>query len=694
MSELSLDPDDVLSMKLSIEPTSATVSSLNELAGLSEEVIQTLQHVSSGYRETAKQASDFRSILQEINADKYASSAITEMPQTELLNKLTDRDAAIGLAQAGYSLDIRDIDSSPLFAGNVSNLGIENVLKDMIAKENGDLADQLSVTVSAAGKDIRDAIEGLSKPDNPRIFDNVDPNSSIVDAIGELLAQSEESWQALFPELSDIREATEKTAEKVESEPFDERGFAERLLSIGGRKTGNELFDNVMGKADKAITFSQNASDIISDHDDTGDSTLSKIGLISAGSRLRGFAGQGGVGSTVGNLSKGIAGVASKAAIPLAVASAAWAGINKGAEEYREIGQSGRDEGLLGAEAFTQGLANKSTDFIRGLNPFSSSSASDFANYRTMALNSGYNITTSDDAYQTFTQGMSSMKDMGIDPRNIIALFGKAIDEDPEFDVDDALKELADNAKDASMSIQEMAQKSKEYQQYLEETLGLSGEEAIGLSQEVTNQLWGEGGIFSKGEMFGTLSEQEQQGMLRNMTSTEGAFHAVNVLKETSPDEYQELEAVHGGDFVGLMKDYVSDASAEDISSLLVNTVAYSPIQLTGNDTIDQYNAARITGVSPGRVSDDMLEGIRQVQSGDLGIGMSNLTPGEQRSIVTVEVRMGEGLVGQISSAEEAWNMFDDYQKTSQSGNLSTYSAYTSGQSKFAYSPVYAAGGK
>lgn len=668
MGELSKDVDDVLAMKLSIEPTGATSSSLNELLGLSEQVLSTISQTASSYAETAKQASSFRDILSQIDADKHAGDANLELSKaTQRAGAETpgsQRELAFDRAGVDNSLDRRGLPNDTKTVNAVTGVGFENALAETLERENGKLVDQLSGVAARLGEDIKQATSSPQQKVRSRILDNVD--YGIVERINDVVGKFNKDTNARLDkqnELSDdIAHHTRKTAAEKS------RRTAENLRALGGRRTGRDFFDVIMGYSDKLDALGEIAPEVI----EGAGSSISRIpGLVMAGSKLKGAAGEGAIGAKVAKTAKGAGALASRVAVPLAIGATAWTALNKGAKYYRDVGQSAKDEGYLGKSAFYKGFSNTMLDKFRGLNPFSYSTAEDFAMYRTMALNSPYHIRVGEDGYKAFTAGASSMKDMGLDPRHMIALFGKAIDEDPDFDVDSSLKELSETAKKAGLSIQEMTERTAEYNTYIQDILGIDGVEATGKAREDLAFLQGEGGIFSKGQAFGDLSEQQQMKMLTSLTSVEGSFASSQVLRRTKPEEYAEIYEEHK-DPVSIMRAWYEKASPEEVASLLYD-VTTKPWGNTGyinqrDDTQALNFIGSILGVHPDSVPAATLDAMREGSAGRTG---------DQQVLGTyeykIEVSFDENMVGKFTSYQEAEKYFDErYQQRHQAGHLAS----------------------
>lgn len=304
--------------------------------------------------------------------------------------------------------------------------------------------------------------------------------------------------------------------------------------------------------------------------------------LVAAGSTgAEAATGLGAAGGMLGGAAGAVGSVASAAAVPLAVAALAYGGLDKANEQWNELQQSGNEYGGRGWSAVGQGIQNKASDFWRGLNPLSSASSSDFAQYRSQIANSRLGINVDSDGYDTLTAGMATGKDLGLDSKTVLSIFGEAVREDPDFDLDDALGSLADAAKESTLGLQDFTKAVQAQNRTLEATLGVDDKTAVGISTDMTETMSKKGGILSDDGIFGS-ADTGQQVLTQALTpqSTMNTNMLLQAQREGLIDSIADPDSatralVEQLDSASLEK-LISDASAQDLGKTTNATVQRS----------------------------------------------------------------------------------------------------------------------
>ena len=304
--------------------------------------------------------------------------------------------------------------------------------------------------------------------------------------------------------------------------------------------------------------------------------------LVSAGSTgAEAATGLGAAGGMLGGAAGAVGSVASAVAVPLAVAALAYGGLDKANEQWNELQQSGNEYGGRGWSAVGQGIQNKASDFWRGLNPLSSASSSDFAQYRSQIANSRLGINVDSDGYDTLTAGMATGKDLGLDSKAVLSIFGEAVREDPDFDLDDALGNLADAAKESTLGLQDFTKAVQAQNKTLEATLGVDDETAVGISTDMTETMSKKGGILSDDGIFGS-ADAGQQVLTQALTpqSTMNTNMLLQAQREGLIDSIADPDSatralVEQLDSASLEK-LISDASTQDLGKTTNATVQRS----------------------------------------------------------------------------------------------------------------------
>ena len=301
--------------------------------------------------------------------------------------------------------------------------------------------------------------------------------------------------------------------------------------------------------------------------------------LVSAGSTgAEAATGLGAAGGMLGGAAGAVGSVASAAAVPLAVAALAYGGLDKANEQWNELQQSGNEYGGRGWSAVGQGIQNKASDFWRGLNPLSSASSSDFAQYRSQIANSRLGINVDSDGYDTLTAGMATGKDLGLDSKAVLSIFGEAVREDPDFDLDDALGNLSDAAKESTLGLQDFTKAVQAQNKTLEATLGVDDVTAVGISTDMTETMSKKGGILSDDGIFGS-ADTGQQVLTQALTpqSTMNTNMLIQAQREGLIDSIADPDSatralVEQLDSASLEK-LISDASTQDLGKMTNATV-------------------------------------------------------------------------------------------------------------------------
>ena len=301
--------------------------------------------------------------------------------------------------------------------------------------------------------------------------------------------------------------------------------------------------------------------------------------LVSAGSTgAEAATGLGAAGGMLGGAAGAVGSVASAAAAPLAVAALAYGGLDKANEQWNELQQSGNEYGGRGWSAVGQGIQNKASDFWRGLNPLSSASSSDFAQYRSQIANSRLGINVDSDGYDTLTAGMATGKDLGLDSKAVLSIFGEAVREDPDFDLDDALGNLADAAKESTLGLQDFTKAVQAQNKTLEATLGVDDKAAVDISTDMTETMSKKGGILSDDGIFGS-ADTGQHVLTQALTpqSTMNTNMLLQAQREGLIDSIADPDSatralVEQLDSASLEK-LISDASTQDLGKTTNATV-------------------------------------------------------------------------------------------------------------------------
>ena len=301
--------------------------------------------------------------------------------------------------------------------------------------------------------------------------------------------------------------------------------------------------------------------------------------LVSAGSTgAEAATGLGAAGEMLGGAAGAVGSVASAAAVPLAVAALAYGGLDKANEQWNELQQSGNEYGGRGWSAVGQGIQNKASDFWRGLNPLSSASSSDFAQYRSQIANSRLGINVDSDGYDTLTAGMATGKDLGLDSKAVLSIFGEAVREDPDFDLDDALGNLSDAAKESTLGLQDFTKAVQAQNQTLESTLGVDDKTSVGISTDMTDTMSKPGGILADDGIFGS-ADAGQQVLTQALTpgSTMNTNMLLQAQREGLIDSIADPDSatralVEQLDSASLEK-LISDASTQDLGKTTNATV-------------------------------------------------------------------------------------------------------------------------
>lgn len=304
--------------------------------------------------------------------------------------------------------------------------------------------------------------------------------------------------------------------------------------------------------------------------------------LVSAGSTgAEAATGLGAAGGMLGGAAGAVGTAASAVAAPLAVAALAYGGLDKANEKWNELQQSGNEYGGRGWSAVGQGIQNKASDFWRGLNPLSSASSSDFAQYRSQIANSRLGINVDSDGYDTLTAGMATGKDLGLDSKAVLSIFGEAVREDPDFDLDDALGNLSDAAKESTLGLQDFTKAVQAQNKTLEATLGVDDETAVGISTDMTETMSKKGGILSDDGIFGS-ADAGQQVLTQALTpqSTMNTNMLLQAQREGLIDSIADPDSatralVEQLDSASLEK-LISDASTQDLGKTTNATVQRS----------------------------------------------------------------------------------------------------------------------
>lgn len=248
MMNESRDIDDILTLKLAIEPTEATRQSLNELSGLADEILETIVKASKAFDATEDKRQALRETLVNIDADGYHERAVEEtrltarqsldtvatadlsraemVPDTSINPQLQATDIDLGdvieKAQTYESLHARGLDADPARVDSITDRGgVANVLSDTLSAESGGLVDQLSVFASRMGQSLSDT------------FGQAEDTRTFADTLEGL---PESAIERLVEATQETAESTKKLADRSDEEELKERG-------IGAPRTPTEQSD-------------------------------------------------------------------------------------------------------------------------------------------------------------------------------------------------------------------------------------------------------------------------------------------------------------------------------------------------------------------------------------------------------------------------------------------------------------------
>lgn len=598
MMKESRDIDDILTLKLAIEPTEATRQSLNELSGLADEILETIVKASQAFGATEDQRQALKETLVSIDADKYHERAVEEtrltakqsletvataelsraemIPDTSIDPQLQATDITLGevaeKAQTYESLHARGLDADPARVDSITDRGgVANVLSDTLSTENGGLVDQLSVFASRMGQSISDA---FGKTEDTRTFADtleVLPDSAI-DRLVQAMQETAESTKKLAnrSDEEELRERglgaprtpTEKSSESSTRQraqrPSKPPDPAPPIDEVNQRFTAAQQIEGLLGVQgrDSFVNRLQRQSSRVSDWgerlsqlnatlntpqdvilDDQGNPILGEGGnvaldgegnpivdsagnfvvdaarsaaLVNAGSRAAGATGLGATATRVSQVGSGIAGAASRAAVPLAIAAGAYTVVDKGADAIYDTSQAGYAQGETGWDAFTTGLGDRVSDTLGGWNPFTPESSDQLRRYRENAINNTLGISMDDERFDTLIDTQKEANRRGLRPEQALQLYGQAIVRDEDFDINEALDDLAEGAKEAGVSLQSFADMAVDVANRIDDRFDISDPDRIDELVEMLNE-----NIFDAEEGFlGKLDDREKAGIV------------------------------------------------------------------------------------------------------------------------------------------------------------------------------------
>lgn len=776
MMEESRGIDDILTLKLAIEPTEATRQSLNELSGLADEILETIVKASEAFDSTQEQRQLLRKTLMDVNADESYENMQRELDESrqtmrETLDSVSSRkldstpdttidpdlqaspitrDMAIDRAQSYSSLHARGLDADFQDVENIANNGgVESVLSNALERENGGIVDQLSIATSRIGQSISESISGATKNVTPKFADTL--NSLPDSAIDRLVASMEETAEStkkladksdrddlaeqgvgVTPEVD--KPSTEGTAQPPQPEappkpapapkpprapkppPSDEdRRFTagqqiEELLGVKGR---NSAVSNLQSRAnritewgDKLTGISETLSGpeevILDENGNPLASAAQTAGLLRAGSRVAGSAGLGEVGGKISKFGKGVVGAASRFAVPLAVGAAAYSAIDRGTDAYYETSELGYAQGETGFDAFTTGFMDNASDTLSGWNPFTPEDSRTLRRYRETAINNSIGIAPDSDGVDALIDAQKEFGRRGLRPEQAIQLFGQEIFDDSDFDVAEALDELAEGAKEAGVSLQNFVDTATTVTDQLEGRFGYTDTEH---SEEIAGML--NSGIFDAEEgHFGMLDDREKSGILSRAMDHQSAL-GMRIINTVRQDDdlvsRMEEDGIDTTDFLAVSEWLWSGNMSPEQLNNLIHEAGTRGIPEDANLTEMSSYMQSVYGATP---STDRLRMVPDADgdiSGSDGSRLSSIVLNSASSAfgssrgpaagqggeINLNINLSDGLVADISTTQDMNNVATgntDYGERSQTGRTGPNTNHTT------YHNVYSGG--
>lgn len=770
MMKESRDIDDILTLKLAIEPTEATRQSLNELSGLTDEILETIVKASEAFNSTLDQRRELQQTLSSIDADGYQERARQELEDVRLTAKETldavattslsradtmpdmeidtnrqaadiSREDVISRVQAYESLharglprDIEQVDSV------ASRGGIAEAFPDTVSSENGGLVDQLGVVASRMGQSILDSVRGSEGvPGFADTLENM-PESAI-ERLTQAMQETAESTKKLA-DRSDEEELKErglgaprvpteqagdrpqrqrtakpskppKVAQTPEISDVDRRFTAgqqiEELLGVKGRNSavgrlqtqGNRISQwgerlsqiNTTLNAPQDVLLDESGAPIMGEGgnialDSEGNPVLDENGnfvvdaaksaaLVNAGSRAAGATGLGKVGSRVSQFGKGVTSVASRFAVPLAIGAGAYMAIDRGVEAIYDTSQGGYAQGETGWDAFTTGFQDNLSDTARGWNPFTPESRDELRKFRENAVNNMLGIAPDDERFDSLIDTQKEAGRRGLRPDQALQLYGQEIVRNEDFDINEALDDLAEGAKEAGVSLQNFANAAVVVADNMLDKFDISDPDRVNELVEMLNE-----GVFDAEEGFlGTLDDREKTSLVSGLTDysdQRGQSLYRLLLRDEAALARMEDDGIDTRDVDAVLEwAWGGGLSVEELNDAIVGVATqHMPEGLDQTRTKEYIKGSIGVSVPSGRIEDiPEYEGV----GSDFGSWTEVTTDDGTRvssdkgygGSVDINISLDPGLVADVSHTQEVDNVSSgntEYEDRSQTG--------------------------
>lgn len=767
MMEESRDIDDILTLKLAIEPTEATRQSLNELSGLADEILETIVKASKAFGATDDQRQALRETLVSIDADGYYERAVEEtrltakqsleavataelnraemIPDISIDPQLQATD--IGLnevvekAQTYESLHARGLDADPSRVDSITEMGgVANVLSETLNAENGGLVDQLSVFASRMGQSISDA---FGKTEETRTFADtleVLPDSAI-DRLVQAMQETAESTKKLA-DRSDEEELRERglgapkpPTERSSESPTRQRAQkpskppapAPPIDEVNQRFTAGQQIEELLGVRgrDSVVNRLQKQSSRVSEWgerlsqlnatlntpqdvilDDQGNPILGEGGnvaldsegnplmdsegnfvvdaarsaaLVNAGSRAAGATGLGVTATRASQVGSKVMGAASRAAVPLAIAAGAYTVVDKGVESVYDTSRAGYAQGETGWDAFTTGLGDSVSDTLGGWNPFTPESSDQLKRYRENALNNTLGISVDDERFDTIIDTQKEAGRRGLRPEQALQLYGQAIVRDEDFDINEALDNLAEGAKEAGISLQNFADMAVDVANRIDDRFDISDPDRIDELVGMLNE-----NIFDAEEGFlGKLDDREKAGLVdrfSDYSTNQGQRATRALLRDDDIVSRMEEDDIDMTDRDAILEwAWGGGLTPDELQNMILEVATEGmPEGMNQERRKEWYKRVLGTDVSSGRL--DMVptpDGISERNDGGWRAtdnAVSNVPRGSttvDSGSVDITIHLDEGLSGDIRATNDLNNIVSGsavYEEMMQSG--------------------------
>lgn len=790
MMNESRDIDDILTLKLAIEPTEATRQSLNELSGLTDEILETIVKASEAFNSTLDKRQELQQTLSSIDADGYQERARQELDDVRLTAKETldavattslsradtmpdmeidtnrqaadiSREDVIPRVQAYESLHARGLPRDTEQVDSVASRGgVAEAFPDTVSSENGGLIDQMGVVASRMGQSILDSVRGSEGvPGFADTLENM-PESAI-ERLTQAMQETAESTKRLADrsdkedleeqglgaprtptEQADKKDLKEqgarapgipteqagdkpqrqrtakpsrppKVAQTPEIDDVDRRFTAgqqiEELLGVKGRSSavgrlqtqGNRISQwgerlsqiNTTLNTPRDVLLDESGAPIMGEGgnialDSEGNPLLDENGnfvadaaksaaLVNAGSRAAGATGLGKVGSRVSQVGKGVASAASRFAVPLAIGAGAYMAIDKGVEQIYETSQGGYAQGETGWDAFTTGFQDNLSDTARGWNPFTPESRDELRKFRENAVNNMLGIAPDDERFDSLIDTQKEAGRRGLRPDQALQLYGQEIVRNEDFDINEALDDLAEGAKEAGVSLQNFADAAVVVADNMLERFDISDPDRVNELVEMLNE-----DIFDPEEGFlGTLDSRAKTSLVSGLTDysdQRGQSLYRLLLRDEAALERMEEDDINTRDVDAVLEwAWGGGLSVEELNDAIVGVATqHMPEGLDQTRKKEYIKGSLGVSVSSGRL-DDIPEydgvgsdfGSWTEVATDVGTRV-NSDKGHGGS-VDINISLDPGLVADVSHSQEMDNVSSgntEYEDRSQTG--------------------------